>query len=469
VISRFYILFVAEIRSSTIATVDIPFALAFRHAARAGTSFYADVEDLKRREYETHQPAGPPKQEAEFRVEYPPLAIEWIRFPLGLQPAPRPDSTLDDALHQAIFISRVITACVDLCGFLLLAWLLPGLFGGEGAWRQSAPLLLYAGGGVILFHILYDRPDLLVGVLLLAAIGLLCQRRHYLFSFAVLAVAINYKLAPVMLAPVWILGAVPAAALSGDLSGRRLARLGVSAAVRGAVLALLIAAIFLPFYFSWGNRTLDFLEYHAKRGLEIESSWAAAVFVANLLTGSPRRVAYTFGAIHVDSPAAHTLALISPWVTLLLLALATLSLWRALRTRLAHVQPGALTLAQAAPDLMAGYTVVFLLLIFASAKVLSPQYFLWLLPLMPLLSSAGNLNRTLLIGYLLLLSVTTAIFPYLFTTQLARTPLAGEPQLVLPPTALAIVVLAARNFLLMALGFGVWRALRHKPRPATQP
>ena len=464
--SRLYILFLAEIQGSTIAFVNIPYALSFRHAAREGTTFYAEIENLKHRTAAHQEFGGVPAQEVEFRVEYPPLAVEWMRFTLLLQPSAKPGDDLNEVLQEAVLISRAVTACVDLAGFVMLALLVPRLFRGEGATRQSVRLLLYTGGGMILFHLLYDRLDLPVGVLVLAALWLLVERRHWALSLAVLAVAINYKITPGVLAPIWILGAMPAAALAGPLNGERIKHLAGAALMRGLLLAGFIIALFLPFYLAWGDAALDFVEYHAKRSLQLESLWAAAVLVAARIHGPAPQILTNFGALHLESPVSHELAAISPWVTFVLLVPAGLSFWQAVRRRLTHIKPGSMTLAQAAPDLIVGYTVLFLLVSMASAKVLSPQYFVWLVPLVPLLAWNGALNRAILIGFLLMLGLTTVLFPYIYFSQIWPVDAAGQQIVsVPPPPALALAVLVARNLLLVGVTAGLWLNLRRQPQP----
>jgi hypothetical protein len=458
--SRLYVLFWADILGSTIGEVNVVYALTFQRAIQEGVPFYAEIENVRHHFADSAQYIGPAPQPIEFRVEYPPLAIEWMRIPNFLQPRPSEDATPVEIVKQAVLSSRALSACVDLLGFVLLALMLPKIFPGESALRESLRLLLYAGGGMILFNLLYDRLDLPVGVLLLAGLFLLVGRVHYAASFIVLALAINFKLTPGMVLPIWILGSMPAAALAGRLDKARWARLAGLAAVRLTCIGLFTAAIFLPYYMKWGEGTLDFLEYHARRGIQIESVWATAVLLAGRLFGSQPQVLANFGATHLQSPAANLLAAISPLVSVLLLALATISFWISLRRRLSGVQPGSSTMAQVAPDLMVGYTVLFLFLGMASAKVLSPQYLLWLVPLMPLLAWDSKLIKWLLVGYLGMLGLTTAIFPYLYDSLITPALLTQPTSLRLPPRALGLCLLLARNLLLLAVGGGTWVLLR---------
>src|SRR5205814_18461 len=72
---------------------------------------------------------------------------------------------------------------------------------GATAWRAG----IYVASGAALFPVLYDRPDLLVGALLLLACALLVARSHWPMVMATLAGAINFKLVPILRAPAFII------------------------------------------------------------------------------------------------------------------------------------------------------------------------------------------------------------------------------------------------------------------------
>src|SRR5579872_3454493 len=101
--------------------VNVAYALSFRAAAREGTTFFAEIENLRHRQDQAQEGSGMPAQEVEYRVEYPPLAIEWMRVPLALQPSPPPGADLSEVESEAVLIGRSLTACVDVAGFILLA------------------------------------------------------------------------------------------------------------------------------------------------------------------------------------------------------------------------------------------------------------------------------------------------------------------------------------------------------------
>src|SRR5262249_15830479 len=142
----------------------------------------------------------------------------------------------------------------------------------------------------------------------------LLSRRHYAWSFAVLALAINFKLVPLVLAPVWVLGAFPIDRARAVFTPAALLALGA----RAALLAALVLGGFLPFYLPDGPRCLSFLTYHRARGLEIGSVLGSLPLALQPL-GQPVAVAYSYGSINVRSAISPVLVALAPWLTVILL------------------------------------------------------------------------------------------------------------------------------------------------------
>ena len=462
--SRVYVLLFAEIKGSTLEGVNVNYAFCWQVSQNQGAGFYPPgffernlgFYGVQRKMRAASDPGHTP---AEYAVEYPPLAIAWMVLPTVFLP-PIPPGASKSQMAEQILAARAAMAVVDVAGFLLLVWLLPVMVPPTaGSPHYEWRLLVYCAGGLFLMHILYDRLDLLVGVLILAALGLLCRRVHYLASFAVLAVAINFKLTPAVLVPVWILGALPASALAGRWDLSRMLQLAGKAVWRAIQLLALTIAIFLPFYWLAGRDTLEFFQYHAARGLEIESTWATLDMLAGRVFGYATQTVQNFGAHHVSSQLTPILSTLSPLTTVLLLALAGVSLLLNVHSRLSesgHGEAAPLTAAQAAPALFTAYSVLFLLLGICTSKVLSPQYFLWLVPLVPLLAPPGKTAPRFMAAFLVVCLVTTAIYPYLFPMELDRRVVIDGRRVILPPTSFGVALLVLRNLLLLVFTGALW-------------
>jgi hypothetical protein len=182
-------------------------------------------------------------------IEYPPLAVAALGAPARLLRPPQPLTRETFANFTAKYRTLVRAALflVDALGLAALLWLLA---------RTRLPLdraALYVVAGATLCPVLYDRLDLAVGALSALALALLVARADAAWSLAVLALAINLKLVPAVMAPMFIVGAGPRVEWRGIVR-------------RAALLAAMVIAGALPFVVGGGARAFGFLDYHAARG-----------------------------------------------------------------------------------------------------------------------------------------------------------------------------------------------------------
>jgi hypothetical protein len=412
-------------------------------AAREGRSFYQLHAAAREQSEAAGRLAGAGD---EYRVvEYPPLAIEVLRLPLLLMHRPETDAPRDFAAAYTVAYRRGL-AVVDVLLFLTLAWLVRRLYPHESGPRQTRRLLFYVAGTTALWHLLYDRLDLIQALAITLALALLVGRRHHGWSFAALALAINFKLVPLVLAPVWVVGSLPADRPL-DVSLRTAGRL----AARSLLLAALTLAVLLPFYLSSGGDCLGFLRYHGARGLEVESEWSCLPLALQAF-GQPVELAYSYGSVNIRSAVTPLLTgLATPTAAVLLLAATVLLLVRA-RSDSTEGRPGdGLTLAQAHPTQFAAFTLLFLMLFVATNKVFSPQYLLWLLPLAALVPMEGRARRLFLTGFLIVCVLSTFLMPFLFLADLLDPAFAAAAPVFRPPSARFVVVLLLRNLLFLGL------------------
>jgi len=393
-------------------------------AGEQGVSFY----DLHRAfVISTSEAHGHEPPEGTTLIEYPPLALAFVAaINVGLPSSADPEDPA--RLQDYASRYRFLAFAVDL---LILVTL--GLLAGRaGARRSSAPawpwaaawrLAVYGAGGIAIYYILYDRLDLFEGALLLASL-LALMRGWWAAALVVLAVAIDFKVYPAVLAPLWLVASLPAAALADWRGGgRRLARL-----MAGRVLLLVgtALALLLPFLVVQGPDALQFVAFNAQRGLQLESVGASILMLLQVV-GQPLQIVARYGAYEVVGPLSPGLALASIPLTLLAVAVVW---WLYVRAVLPLARPAAggpppareaarpgdgTLVATLAPDALVLAAVAMLLAVMVMAKVLSPQYFLWLLPLVPLLGG-GRRMRTWQVGFVVLLALSTVVFPGLYSS-----------------------------------------------------
>jgi hypothetical protein len=337
----------------------------------------------------------------DFAVEYPPAAWLLMRAP----------GTTDWVayVHRFAWIATALEVAAFAL-FLAIAWQLsPRRFWLVAATyvvtttflREFLPTRL--DGGLLFLLMLWSWWTLVPG-----QAGMTATRT---LAYGVLGFATSYKLAPVLMLPFAL------AHHSRRARGGELWILLLSFAVGAAV----------PFILVWpasGAASFGFLTYHIERGLEIESVWATLLWPARWF-GQPLSAAHVENTIELIGPATGMLSQLSGAVALgataWCLAAETARPWRG-----SAVVVGALGLA------------VFVVL----SKVLSPQYFVWLLPLLAVAGTealeSDRVHRWWCAGLVGVAALTTLIYPRFFLAVIEMRPL-------------GFLLLFSRNALLVAL------------------
>ncbi len=390
----------------------------------------------------------------DFIIEYPPLAYWWMCVPRFLQAEPLSPNALQEieTFHAYQRAYRGLMAIVDAAVSTLVCLLLITR-GGHGGGLLA---ICYVVASACLGHLLYDRLDNVLTLLLAgwawcwlrASGGTERPQLYSAASYLLLGLSISFKLIPVLLIPY---------ALWHDWSAGD----GRQALRSGLILAL---AIILPFLVHWpsaGSGTLVFLGYHAERGIQVESVYGSFLAAAHHLGGDARAV-HRHGAWDIEGSGSAALQTASTCALILLLAVCVgLAVWRRKTFRRSLAYAGGCTLLVASA---------------AFSKVLSPQYYVWIVPL-ALLASADLLPPARWTSFLpwavLLLTLTTTwLFPYHYFSHIAGEQGALRPINawgLIPGFALpAVIVLCVRNALLHAVSMCLLVALVKKMRQGTR-
>jgi hypothetical protein len=132
--------------------------------------------------------------------------------------------------------------------------------------------------------------------------------------------------------------------------------------------------------------------YFSARPLEVESLAGSLIWLGNFF-GFPYHYVYAFVSMNVESSLSK---IVGPLFTILLVAGLLLILWLQMRNRL---------------DLKMA-TLTTLALILATSKILSPQYMIWIIPLV---ACVGKVNWRWIIPWLATMAITYYIYPVLYT------------------------------------------------------
>ncbi|WAC09837.1 hypothetical protein [Dyadobacter pollutisoli] len=195
----------------------------------------------------------------------------------------------------------------------------------------------------------------------------------------------------------------------------------------GGLFIVLIS--FLAFFLMEENGIRDFLKYHQSRGIHLESFLGGLLLLLYQFGIGSVEVKHSFGAMHLVTPWTDELLFFVKIITPLCFAALIIFIgWAFREQKLNERKVPVLSLVHA----FAAQLLLFLLL----NKVLSPQYMVWLLPIIPFCNS-----RIFLI-FTAALMLTVFIFP-------------GEYHYLIARHISMVLVLNLRNLLLVWLLFEV--------------
>ena len=374
-----------------------------------------DVSDIPLYHYYASRMAGGEVPfTGSFLVEYPPLAMLLFRLP----------GHVGDAADYAAWFGAwmsLLTLLTAALTVLAARYLWPG----EG--RAWVAALLFPLGVALTGAIVVNRYD--AAVALVVAGALLCLvRRWYTAAALVVGVGFALKFTPAALLPLVLL-------LVGE------PRLWWK-----PVLAFTVAAV-IPFVACLPPDPAGVwhvFRYHMERPLQIESVLGTPMLLGQLLGADWAHVGQSHGSQSLVAPGAGIAAAASGPLTLLAVAGVYGLIWRR-RARVA---------ATADDPVLA--VLALLLALVSCSKVLSPQYFIWLLPAWTLVATR---DRVLAIVGGLVLLLTHVEFPALYWRLVA-----------MDPAALVITIL--RNLLLLAafatIAWRLWRLPDDAPGAGTR-
>ncbi len=287
----------------------------------------------------------------DFPMEYPPLALVLFLIPRIF--------TSNAATYTVYFTAEVIL--FDLAGLLLI-------YATARHFKFSPwlPLTVYTLLLLAMGPIVSQRFDLFPPILMLAALYFFWKGNNKT-SWTMLALGTMVKLYPAVAAPIFFIH---------DILHRRYKRLIIGCLTFGAV--CFISAY--PYLLFARSGFIGSFLYHASRGLQMESTYASILLFLHNFAQMPLYLNYGFGSWNIGGPAADELAVLSSLVILALLF--------ALYAIYALKERRRMTLANNdAPDwtLIGNFSTAAVIVFISAGKVFSPQFIVWLLPMMPLL------------------------------------------------------------------------------------
>ncbi len=378
-------------------------------------------------------------QKSAFHIlpfEYPPLTVLVFSLPL-LVPLP---------FYLVAFV-LLMTAVT-----IVIYWLLQR-YGPSGSALIFALYLLVGVPALALV-----RFDLLPALLTLLCV-IAAERQRWTTAYCVLAFGVLLKIYPILILPALFLAEQQALGRlhvpADDLAWRDIPKQywhilqGVlrwrwQNCLLFVILLLVTTGIFALLDFH--GAVVSQLSYFVQRPAQVESTESTVLWITQYLGIPWQRIEYSYGSINIISDK------LGPGISLVetscLLVGVVYILWLQWRKKLDIVQA----------------SIALILVFLATSKVFSPQYLMWLIPL---LAYAGALNRFWLFCWGTV-SLLTAILYIFFYSQL---PTWTNAHIIILPVGFMAVV-SARNALFVAVTLAYlvnwWQARLRRWLPLAQ-
>jgi hypothetical protein len=304
----------------------------------------------------------------DFAVEYPPGALPVFALP-ALRGAHGDVFRRRFELLMA-FLGEVMVICVAVALVAL----------GAGRRWLLAALGFVALAAVALGPVVLTRFDLWPAVLTAAALAALISGRLRL-GHAALGAAVAAKLYPAVLVPITI-------AYVWKREGRR------EAVACGGLLLVVLAAVFVPFIVLAPHGVWESFWNQGSRPLQIESLGAVLLLAGHHVFGYSLTIDSSHGSQNLAGTGPDAFAV----------ALSVLQLAALIATWILFAR------GPATRERMLLASAAALVAFVALGKVLSPQFLIWLIPVVPLVYGRRGLTASVLLAAALLL--TQLWFPY---------------------------------------------------------
>lgn len=333
----------------------------------------------------------------DFTLEYPPLAVFFFLIP---------------RLITSQYLNYSILFHIEVGIFLLIGlWVVFDIARrlGKSPWKL---LLVYTLCVLAVGPIVGEQFDIFPAVLTLLSIYFFWLGKSKT-SWLLLALGTMLKIFPIVIAPIFLL--------------LYLRNHQINQIWKGLVTFGLTCLIILsPFLFISPASLCNLLNYHAARGIQLESLYSSLLLIGNKMGITAVKLDFSAGSWNVVGQGSQFMANLSTY----LIIAGLLVVYGFIYSR---IKPGKSQFSR-----IGAYSLLAVLVLLIFSKVLSPQYLIWLIPLVPLLFVRWR--NVILVVFILIGILTYYIFPLRYDALMSM-------------DTGVIIVLLVRNLLLILMAF----------------
>lgn len=341
----------------------------------------------------------------DLKWEYPPLAYLLLLPPRLF--------TTDATMYMVLYSVEVLI-------FLIIGLRILMLMASRAGASQALIVLTYLVSIIILHRFIYDRFDIIVAVIALAAVYFFMTDRMFAAS-SLIVVGMFMKLYPALLVPVFAIMMI----------SRRQYR---EVAIQAVFCMILCVALMAPFLIAAPDNAWNFISYHSDRGLQVESTFGSVLLMGNLLGLTDIEVSSSFGSWNLDGAIADSFASVTS-VAMIAGLIGTFVMYL-MRSRRCSESDGSMYMLLACAAVLTSFVIL--------NKVFSAQYVIWLLmAYLPLAMYLDRDRAQRLCGFTIVTIALTILMVFLYAD-------------LLETAALGIVVLVIRNIIVLAALASMW-------------
>jgi uncharacterized membrane protein len=304
----------------------------------------------------------------DFPLEYPPFSLVFFLVP----------RLFASGLSAYAGAFQIEVLIYDLLGLYILYRIAQNK--DIPPWKMLA---VYSAAVLAIGPIFFESYDIFSAILTLLSVFFFCGNKHR-WAWVFLALGFMTKFYPAVIAPIYIFYYLR------DRSYKRIWE-GLT------IFAGVCLVILLPFLVTAPGSIGNLVNTHSARPLQLETTYSSVLLIIDKVTNNSPEIVYSYGSKNIMNPPADTLAAVS-WLVMVLLLLA--AYWLICRSIKSNTTSSPET---------GMYALLVIGVLLVSGKILSPQFLIWLLPLLPLV---GDKKGILLTAFFIVIGgLTYYIYP----------------------------------------------------------